>query len=416
MGKILKIKPYGYWTYEKVEEEAKKYNTRGEFQKRSQSAYVVAYNNKWLDNITNHMIEVKKPNGYWTYDRLEEEAKKYNTRGEFKKGNASAYLIVLKNIWLDDVTKHMTKRDIKPKGYWTYDKVEEEAKKYTLRKEFEKNNQSAYKVAYKNGWLPQITKHMTNDRVKEDRLIYSFEFSDKSVYVGLTKRDDLRYKQHTKYDKKCVVYNYVKETGLIPKFTKETNFLSEEDSVKMEEYVEDWYRQNGWKVLNIAKTGSLGGSLTKWTYDKVEEEAKKYNTKWEFQKGCCSAYSRSLQNGWVDGVTKHMEQVMKPSGYWTYEKVEEEAKKYNTRGEFQKGSRSAYSIAYNNKWLDNITDHMVQREIKPKGYWTYEKVEEEAKKYNTKGEFAKGSSRAYNKASQNGWIPDITKHIILYGR
>ena len=54
--------------------------------------------------------------------------------------------------------------------------------------------------------------------------------------------------------------------------------------------------------------------------------------------------------------------------------------------------------------------------IKPYGYWTYEKVEEEAKKYNTKGEFAKGSSRAYNKASQNGWIPDITKHIILYGR
>ena len=300
----------------------------------------------------------------------------------------------------------------KPKGYWTYDKVEEEAKKYNTYTEFSSSNRVAWDIAKKNGWSDDIKKHITNIKKKDDRIIYSFEFSDKSVYVGLTKHGDIRYKQHTKWKKNSAVYKYIKETGLIPKFTKETDFLSEEDSVKMEEYVEDWYRQNGWKVLNIAKTGSLGGGFIKWTYDAVEEEAKKYNRRSDFLKGSSSAYTRASLQNWLDNVTKHMEQVVKPNGYWTYGKVEEEAKKYNTRLEFSKGSGSAYSIALKNNWIDDVTKHIPHIEKNPRGYWTYDTVKEEAKKYNTRLEFQKEASSAYRIARKSGWLDNLTKHMV----
>jgi hypothetical protein len=48
------------------------------------------------------------------------------------------------------------------------------------------------------------------------------------------------------------------------------------------------------------------------------------------------------------------EQVKIPKGYWTYDKVNQEAEKYNTRGEFYKGSPSAYAAAYREKWLDDF--------------------------------------------------------------
>lgn len=42
----------------------------------------------------------------------------------------------------------------------------------------------------------------------------------------------------------------------------------------------------------------------------------------------------------------------KPNGYWNYEKCYQEALKYKSRNEFQKGCGSAYHAALKNKWLD----------------------------------------------------------------
>jgi hypothetical protein len=48
----------------------------------------------------------------------------------------------------------------------------------------------------------------------------------------------------------------------------------------------------------------------------------------------------------------------KPNGYWTKEKCHEEAVKFTYRHEFEKNSKSAYSIAIKNKWIDDICSHM----------------------------------------------------------
>ena len=45
---------------------------------------------------------------------------------------------------------------------------------------------------------------------------------------------------------------------------------------------------------------------------------------------------------------------------------------------------------------------------KPNGYWTKERVFEEARKYRTKEEFKKCCRSAYEAARRNGWIPEMT--------
>ena len=130
-----------------------------------------------------------------------------------------------------------------------------------------------------------------------------------------------------------------------------------------------------------------------WTYDRVKQEAEKYNTKVEFKNANVAAYQHAYRNKWLDDVTSHMKRPVSQRYYWTYDRVKQEAEKYNTKKEFQKGSSGAYNVAQANKWLDDITKHM-ELYVKPI-YWTFDKVKQEAEKYNTKSEFSKGSPGAY---------------------
>ena len=188
------IKPSNYWTKENCKEEALKYKTKGEFMKFSAGAYGAARSNEWLDDICEHMIEVKKPKGTWdNKDRCKEEALKYKTKNEFKEGNSSAYKAALRNGW-GEICSHMIELT-KPKSYWTKDKCKKEALKYKTKNEFQKGNSSAYSAAWKNEWLDDICEHMievkkpkgtwdNKDRCKEEALKYKTKSEFKKFSAG----------------------------------------------------------------------------------------------------------------------------------------------------------------------------------------------------------------------------------------
>ena len=52
------------------------------------------------------MIQLKKPHGYWTKERCQEEALNYSNRSDFSDNNSSAYTKALKNGWLDEIYFH----------------------------------------------------------------------------------------------------------------------------------------------------------------------------------------------------------------------------------------------------------------------------------------------------------------------
>ena len=466
MKNTTKQKPNGYWNnYENNKAEAKKYNSRREFYKGNGSAYNVARKNGWLDNYT--WFKEKQKHNYWNnYNNNKTEAQKYNSRSEFAKGCQSAYNVACKNGWLDNYTWLKEKKQ--PNGYWNnYENNKAEAKKYNSRREFYKGCSGAYHVARQNGWLETYTwfeKDLSPYKNKRDN-VYAFIFEElKSIYIGRTIDINRRYKQHST-DEKCTVYKFAKQNNTpIPQITILEIKLSLDEGREKEHYYVTKYKQEGWNVLNRAKTGKNSGSLggiakgkwnkktcfqeaqkynsrrefekgcvsaynvackngwldtytwfsvsktaKKWNEQTCLAEAKKYNSRREFEKGCVSAYRVTCKNGWLDNYTWFIEKK-KPSGYWNnYENNKAEAQKYNSRREFQKGCVGAYYVARKNGWLDNYTWFIEKK--KPSGYWTYETCLAEAKKYNSRREFYKGCNSAYNVALKNGWLDNYTWFI-----
>ena len=144
---------YRIWNNENVEIESKKYKTRGEFAKYSPSAYKYALKQKLLENFAWLSTRAEKPLGYWTIkNNVFEESKKYKSRTEFYNKCSSAYRSAIKHNWLDEMTWLKNERKVK-RGFWTFENIKKEAEKYKSKKEFLKNNKSAYDIAYKKGIL-----------------------------------------------------------------------------------------------------------------------------------------------------------------------------------------------------------------------------------------------------------------------
>ena len=185
----------------------------------------------------------------WIKDRCHEVALRYKTRGEFRKYSSSVYVKALKKKWLDDICTHMI--FVKnPKGYWTKERCHEEALKYNTRGEFSIRSVSAYSKSSENNWLDDICVHMKYIGNHYNRCIYSYEFDDMSVYVGLTFNIDERDSQHKRNGP---VFNHIKKTSLLPKFNKLTEYIrTDYAKVKEEEYV-NFYKDNGWTLLNISQ-------------------------------------------------------------------------------------------------------------------------------------------------------------------
>jgi len=134
---------YGKWTLEALTIEARKYSSRVEFEKKSVGAYSAARKKGLLDQVCIHMERLVNPVGHWTKERVLAEAQKYQVRVAFQKGSTAAYQKAWKEGWLEEACKHM--EDIKkPTDYWNLETIREEARKYTTRVEFSKINASAY--------------------------------------------------------------------------------------------------------------------------------------------------------------------------------------------------------------------------------------------------------------------------------
>ncbi len=350
------------WTYEKCQKEAKKYRTKTAFQKGNPSAYRYARINGFLKSF-DWFEEIRNPNGYWTKERCEEEARKYKTKGDFLKGCSAAHSASVRNGWLDD-----------------YD------------------------------WLVDQRIDVVKGKIDS---VYVYIFKDTKVaYVGRTlmRRQKKRDKEHIFNFEADKVARYALEHHVpVPPMKILESNLTLEEGLDREDYWRNWYEQQGYTMLNKSATGigkgSLGGiSHGKWNSRTCREEAMKYKSSSEFEINSSGAYAAALRNGWLNDYTWFA--VLKQE--WNKQTCFNEAKKYKTRGEFFNGSRGAYIKALKTGWIDEYT-WLYSRQTKPAGYWdNYKHCYKEAKKYRNRRSFQKSCNGAYNKAFKNGWLDDYT--------
>ena len=147
------------WTEALIKKEAKKYINRTQFFKKNGSAYNAARRLGVLEEVCSNMnpvVEKRKLSD----KRLAKEAKKYNSRGEFREKDNYAYSLSCKRKILNKITKHMS-GGTKPQGYWKDEKnVYKEAAKYKTRREFFLQNATAYGMAMKLKILQKACSHM----------------------------------------------------------------------------------------------------------------------------------------------------------------------------------------------------------------------------------------------------------------
>ncbi|WP_367971659.1 GIY-YIG nuclease family protein [Vibrio scophthalmi] len=393
------------WTLSAVREEALKYKQRSKFKQGSGGAFSAARRNGWLEDVCSHMEYTKKQSGYWTFARALEVAKKCKTPSEFQygTGNKGAYGAAQKNGWLPRMYAHIEEVR-KPKGFWTEERVRQEALKYKSRMEFEKNCSSAYGYALRHKLMDDICSHMEHIGNRAKRCIYAiFSVERNEAYVGLTFSFQKRMLEH-----KNGYGHSTKELVTYPdtKYEKLTKYIDASLAAQLEsEYVQK-YRDKGFKLLNNESAlGALGGKEP-WTFKRVKHEARKYTSRIDFKNAPNSAYRIACEKGWLEEATSHMSEKV----CWTYEHVEQEAAKYKTRKEFIQGNNSAYVVACREGWTDKVCAHM-ERLSTPNGYWTLERCKSESKKYKTRGEFKKHSPLAMRAAYRNGWINEVCYHM-----
>jgi hypothetical protein len=301
---------------------------------------------------------------------------------------------------------------MKTKGYWNKENCKKEALQYLTRSEFHQNSIGAYTSSLKKGWLDEVCSHMVTIGNNKKRCIYAIEFIDKHVYIGLTYNIQKRFKDHIKnvdYNNSPVL-EHMNITEYVPIIKQVTDYIYFKDASIIEGIIKSEYENDGWLILNKAKCGSLGGNTIKWTKEECKKEASKFNTRGDFKKVFGWAYNISLKNGWLDEICSHMEYECYPNNYWDKEKCKKEASKYKTRREFNIKGKGAYNASVKNGWLDEICSHM---KTIHNGYWKIkENCLKESLKYNSKTEFRKNCGGAYISAIRNKWIDEITEHMI----
>ena len=394
------------WTKELCFEIGKRFKTKSEFEKNEKGCYIACVRAGWLKEMDwfvpsaisllnlerrDYVVYLYKSEVYnvayvgLTYD-IKMRHNRHKLSGSvcnFFKNKESVEFpqpIILKenlNCYEAQYYEDFYKKEYENRGYsmlnkgatglktgsigggqeiYNKEKVFESAKKYATIKDFALNDKSCYLKAQHCNWLkemPWLQKAHHDWTYKE-----CYEIAKKYEYK----------KDFHKNDRKA--HDASKRRGWFKDYT--------------------WLKNTKYKI---------------WTYDNCVEESKKYKTIKEFRKKNSSCYSTCCKNKWIDDFI-WLERKQMKSNYWNNkDRATEVARECKTLHEFEKRYYSAYSFSLENGWLNEFT--WLERKRFGNNYWTFERVKELADNVENMTEMRKVSYSAYGAAKKNGWIDKL---------
>lgn len=403
---MLKRERHLAYTMEECIEEGKKYATRLEFKNGSPGFYAATMAHGWKDEVCAHMpMQYHGPKAA-TYEECKERAMKYDKRGNFQKFEPRYYNRSREKGWLDEICTHMKPSKKPAKKVWTKEECAAEARKYESRTEFRYKCQGGYGRAWTMGWLDEICVHMKQSKDVTKRCIYAITFEDGHAYVGLTFNHELRWRDESSHEDE-VVFRFIKKSGLQPTFKVIHDYTNEEEAKELEaKYIEE-YKDNGWKMINSMPAGSLGTKRAKYTIQRALELLHTCKTLAEYRRKYNAAYNRLVHHGYKEEVFKVLPPRFKQ---YTDEELINIAKGYSMRSELRKARASITGLIRKRK-LESIayahmTDYQAEQ-LRPK---TKEEVRDIAAKYENKYKMQLLDRYAYNLAIKNGW-DDVLEHF-----
>ena len=143
--------PATKWTEEAIRAEAAKYDSKGEFKRGNHSSYNAAHRL----GLINDLFENKYR--YWDEQSIRTEAAKYDNKKAFQIGNSGAHSAASKRFpdLLDDLFENKYR-------YWDEQSIRTEAAKYDSKKAFQLGNGSAYCITCRR--FPDLLDEMFNNQ------------------------------------------------------------------------------------------------------------------------------------------------------------------------------------------------------------------------------------------------------------
>lgn len=267
-----------------------------------------------------------------------------------EKKYSGAWKICVENKWENEVCP----LPCKPK-YPTWEELCEIVKKYRSRNELYLKNYRIYMYIKKKYNLDMFE----NLKVKTDNksfvhCVYVYEFKGTNhAYVGRTDNITLRHWQH-KNNTKDTVRRFAEDNNItLDKPIILADKVNLSSSVKLEEHYFNQYKDNGWIMINKAKTGSIGGLAHKWTYSTCKKEAEKYTLLKDFIKQSVSAYDKAIKYGWLKDYV-WLKRGRQHTNIRTLEECKEIASKYTCQKDFRKNDSKIYHYCKSKGWLKEI--------------------------------------------------------------
>ena len=385
--------PNKYWTKPLVLVEARKYQTRSQWKANALGSYKAALREKWLEEAASHMKVVKIN---WTLDLLKANAAPYPTRGKWKEAQPAAYKTAMSKGLLDQVCTHMTQGKM-PNRYWTKEKVLESAREFPSIAAWSAAEVTAYNKAKKNGWMKEATVHMHALAMPiGPSIIHQYLMSHDIEYDA-----ERRFKNHPEVARKPFDF-------YLPKF----NLIIEYHGKQ---------HKNGWRDDPKSKAEIQTNDKTKKEWAKSQKINFLEIRVWEVNK---SDEIVKLISQTLASIAKKKKQLLElrrreltktelqkvQSGLaFDEDTVLEEAKKYKTRSEWMKASSKTYRFALAHGLAEIATRHMTF--ITEHGKWTKEKIIESAKQYTKQSDWRANESSAYAIAHRKGWLIEATAHM-----
>ena len=442
-------------TNEQIAQRAKQFSTRGAFAKGSKSYYNLASQRGILKSVCAHMksgchgfVHINSKRRVWTLDDVLTEARKYSTKGDFRKGSRGAYDAAKRDFDFNAVCTHMVKKEP------TKDELRAIVAQFDCLKTFRESEGVAYSLIMRKGWGDDLLSGL--------RRAYR-SWSDADLFSEARK-----YTSRGALQKHSpVAYGIIRRRGLLNETCR--HMAPVNNTWTIEKVVESAYQYESRKAFALGEPGAYAfaqqrGQLDlvcshlpvlrkRWTLEAIREEASKYNSLTEFTRAAPSAYQAAKRLGITDEFFPVLERAQRrlsdadlrniasnfqtpgefkrgdpgahctaqrrgilkaicthmrnPRLKWTPEALKAEAKKYSTRSEFQRGSGGAYTVARSLGLIDEICSHMEFAQTN----WTDELLALEALKYSRRIDFVRGSPNAYQRAAHRGLLDEICSHM-----
>ena len=242
----------------------------------------------------------------WTQEALIDEARKFSTMQMWREKSKRTYRAAVRHGWVTVCSSHM----VRPQRKYNQDEIIAIAKNFQTRSKFQRGMRGCYEAAIRLGILDIVCVHMDFPHVRANeecrKSVYTIQFWDSSIYIGLSNDPERRFQEHLFRDKSSVAKHFEKIGGRMPIMIIAKNNLTTKDATLFEAEMIQHYKDQGIHVINKAKAGSVGGRRA-YTESELIAIAARFSSRLEFQKAVGGAYFAARSRGILDKCCAHMQ-------------------------------------------------------------------------------------------------------------